>query len=85
MTNIFLKNHYRPIDKITYLKDNFWNFWKSQIIVEAFEHDVPKFEVALFFFIISNKIHGNTRVIFHEIMLKGHYMPPPLPHRCWLD
>ena len=35
-------------------KINFSNHWKGQIIVEAFEHNVPKFEVVLC--IILNKV-----------------------------
>ena len=40
----------RPIDKITSFRNNFSNVGKSQIIVEAFEHNVPKFEVVCFWY-----------------------------------
>ena len=82
LTSIFLKTnstrrvHFRPIDKITYLETIFFFKFKSQIIVEAFEHNVLKFEVVL----VLIYFKSNTRqsgMIFHDNMYFGHYMPPP--------
>ena len=53
LTSIFFKTNptskgpYRPIDKITFFRDNLSNFLKSQIIVEGFVHNIPKFEAVL--------------------------------------
>ena len=74
--NIFVKTnptsrwHY----KITFFNRHFFDFLKT-IIDDALEHNVPKFEVVLFFFIILNKINRKVVYNFHEKMQNGHYMP----------
>ena len=45
----------RPIDKITSYRDNSSNYWKSPIMVETVEHNVPKFEVVLIFYNFEEK------------------------------
>ena len=44
------------LGKITCFRDNFSNFWNSQVIVRTYHHNVLKFE-GVFFFIILNEMH----------------------------
>ena len=50
-------------------RDNFSNFLKSQIIVEAFEHNVPKLEVIVLYYFEEK----NTGKLDNFPCKNGHY------------
>ena len=64
----------RPIDKITYSRDNF--FFLSQNIDEVFENNVLKFKVMLVLYYFELKTSQSV-VISHEKCKMGSQAPPP--------
>ena len=58
-----------PLTRYLFFRDNFSVFWKSQSIVNAFEHNVLKFKVVLVLYYFEYNTLQSW-VIFHEKNVK---------------